>query len=270
MPDYSTSTIDDLKPPKVICEQVSEFKVSLINPDLIEIQLNLIKGKDTVKLKTRVKVRHISTGGADDTTPPSPDPMTWSAQPAATGGSVITMTATTATDESGVEYYFFCTAGDGHSSGWQVSPTYEDTGLIPSTLYTYRVRVRDRSPAKNQTGWSTEASATTQAPGPNDIYVNSITMGWRKQGPNYIGQATVEILNGPGMPVEGATVYGVWSGDVAGSGEGVTAVDGTVMIESPGKKFGGLFIFTVTNVEKTGCNYIPELNVETSDSITAP
>jgi hypothetical protein len=180
------------------------------------------------------------------------------------------MTATAATDENGVEYYFYCMAGSGRCSGWQESATYEDTGLIPSTQYTYKVRARDKSTKKNQGGWSTELSATTQGPGPNDIFVNSIAMGWRKSGPNYIGQATVEIRNGSGGPVEGATVYGDWSGDVSGSSSGTTAADGTVMLESPGKKGGGTYIFTVTNVEKAGCTYIPALNVETTKMIVAP
>ena len=45
-------------------------------------------------------------GGAPDTTPPTPNPMTWLNVPAAVGSSSITMTATTASDASGVEYLF--------------------------------------------------------------------------------------------------------------------------------------------------------------------
>jgi hypothetical protein len=76
------------------------------------------------------------------------------------------MTATTAFDDSGVEYYFTCTAGGGHDSGWQDSPTYEDTGLDPDTEYTYTVRARDKSPNQNLTGSSQAKSATTDAPPP--------------------------------------------------------------------------------------------------------
>ena len=72
------------------------------------------------------------------------------------------MTATIATDESGVEYYFECTAGGGHDSGWRDSPTFEDTGLQAETEYTYRVKARDKSPNQNETGWSNETSATTE------------------------------------------------------------------------------------------------------------
>jgi hypothetical protein len=96
-----------------------------------------------------------------DITAPAPDPMTWATVPTATGQTAITMTATTATDPSGVQYSFECTAGGGHSSGWQSSPTYTDTGLSVETTYSYRVQARDMSPAQNMTGFSATASATT-------------------------------------------------------------------------------------------------------------
>ena len=95
-----------------------------------------------------------------DTTAPTPDPMTWAVEPHATGSTSISMTATMASDASGVEYYFACTAGGGHDSGWQDSPTYDDTGLTPDTEYTYQVQARDKSPNQNETDWSLEASAT--------------------------------------------------------------------------------------------------------------
>jgi hypothetical protein len=51
---------------------------------------------------------------------------------------------------------------------------------------------------------------------------------------------------------------------------GTTGSDGKVMLESPEKKDGGTFIFTVTNVTKAGYIYDSGQNEETSDSITAP
>ncbi|MFH2000949.1 MAG: S8 family serine peptidase [Planctomycetota bacterium] len=96
-----------------------------------------------------------------DTTPPNPNPMTWASVPAAAGTSSITMTATTATDPSGVEYYFYCLTSGGHDSGWQSGTTYVDTGLSPATTYTYQVMARDLSANQNGTGYSTAASATT-------------------------------------------------------------------------------------------------------------
>ncbi|MHC4694527.1 MAG: alkaline phosphatase, partial [Planctomycetota bacterium] len=90
-----------------------------------------------------------------DTEPPTPDPMTWATVPYATGSGSIAMVATTASDNSGVEYYFTCTAGDGHDSGWQDSPAYEDTGLTPDTSYTYTVKARDKSTNQNEAQPST-------------------------------------------------------------------------------------------------------------------
>ena len=71
--------------------------------------------------------------GPPDTDPPTPDPMTFATAPYSTGTSSIAMVASTASDASGVEYYFDCTSGGGNDSGWQDSTSYEDTGLSVST-----------------------------------------------------------------------------------------------------------------------------------------
>jgi hypothetical protein len=101
-----------------------------------------------------------------DLTPPAPSPMTWDVPPHATGPTTIAMVATTATDVSGVEYYFACAMGGGHDSGWQSEPTYTDTGLNPATVYGYTVIARDLSTQLNQTRVSeTYAATTSAAPG---------------------------------------------------------------------------------------------------------
>ena len=66
-----------------------------------------------------------------DTTPPTPNPITWASSPAAAGPTSISMTATTATDPSGVEYYFEETSGNpgATDSGWQAGKNYTETGL---------------------------------------------------------------------------------------------------------------------------------------------
>ena len=98
-----------------------------------------------------------ATAGAD-TTPPTPDPMAFASPPAALGEDSITMTAATATDINGVEYFFEATDG-GNDSGWQASPEYTDTGLDDGTTYTYVVRPRDS--VGNTTADSDPAAATT-------------------------------------------------------------------------------------------------------------
>jgi hypothetical protein len=100
-----------------------------------------------------------------DTDCPAPDPMTWAIQPHPTSSKSISMTATTALDQSGVEYYFTCVFGGGHNSGWQDSPVYVDTGLVPNTLYIYTVTARDRNPNQNMTAPSQPSSTRTTLPG---------------------------------------------------------------------------------------------------------
>ena len=106
-----------------------------------------------------------TTDPTPDTTPPSPNPATWAAVPSAGSDTAISMTATTATDPSGVEYYFMETSANpgGSDSGWQDSASYTDTGLTGSTQYCYEVQARDKSPNQNATAWSTNECATTQA-----------------------------------------------------------------------------------------------------------
>ncbi|MHC4087536.1 MAG: CBM35 domain-containing protein, partial [Planctomycetota bacterium] len=122
-----------------------------------------------------LKVGFYSTTGGEDTIPPTPDPMTWAVLPHATGTTSISMTATTASDPSGVQYYFTCTAGGGNDSNWQASPTYEDTGLSPDTTYTYTVTARDLSVNQNETAPSTAESATTLQTGTTDDVANGET-----------------------------------------------------------------------------------------------
>jgi hypothetical protein len=101
---------------------------------------------------------------ADDVTPPTPNPSTWTTVPYATGRTSISMTATTATDPSGGEqYYFDETSGNagGTDSGWQSSSSYTNSGLTCGSLYTYRVQTKDA--LGNNGSWSTLQSATTDA-----------------------------------------------------------------------------------------------------------
>jgi hypothetical protein len=121
-----------------------------------------------------------TTDAPPDTTPPTPDPMTWSSVPAASSSSQIDMTATTATDPSGVEYQFDeTTAGPGATdSGWQSSASYSDTGLDADTLYTYRVQARDLSVNLNTTAWSTSESATTPTSGWTQIIYDDFEAGF--------------------------------------------------------------------------------------------
>ena len=164
----------------------------------------------------------------NDSTPPSPDPITWEQAPASTSYTTISMTATTAADASGVAYYFECTSGDGHDSGWQDSPTYEDTGLIPGTTYSYRVKACDKSSAYNETGWSSVQFTTTPIPPLAAPVVSNI--------PATNVMTTTARLNGEvaaGYPYPNATIY--W-GDNDG-GTNPLNWDDTVNMDAQGSIF---------------------------------
>jgi hypothetical protein len=109
-----------------------------------------------------------------DLAPPEPNVMTWASEPNAIAGTnSITMTATTTTDPSGVEYYFKNVTLPTHNSNWQDSPTYTDTELEPGTEYTYQVKARDMAPNQNETQYSPPASAVAEG-SPDAIEVEDV------------------------------------------------------------------------------------------------
>lgn len=81
-----------------------------------------------------------------DYSPPQPNPSQWAVAPYDTGGASASMTAATASDSSGVEYFFECKSGDCNDSGWQDSATYVDTEVTMGQVSSYTVRTRDKSP----------------------------------------------------------------------------------------------------------------------------
>jgi PKD repeat protein len=87
---------------------------------------------------------------------------------------------------------------------------------------------------------------------------------------NGTGQATaaVTVRDRNGNPVPGATVSGAWSGIVAGSASVLSGSNGVANLLSPKTKASGTFIFSVTGISLSGYGYDPELNVETTDSVT--
>ena len=116
--------------------------------------------------------------GEPDVTAPTPNPMTFSTAPTAVDSVSVTMTATAASDSGGGITYFFdetTGAAGGTDSGWQSSTTYVDSGLSPTTLYTYRVKARDAS--LNETSYSSTASVTTPAsPGGGTVNIETLNV----------------------------------------------------------------------------------------------
>ena len=153
-------------------------------------------------------------------------------------GTRIRMTATTATDPSGVDYYFEETSGNPSEddSGWQDSPTYIDTGFTPGLNYTYRVRTRDRSPAQNTSAWSGSASATTDTATVVNPVITSVDV---------IGADLVVGFTGvDGTPYKLTESAGLAT-PFAGTGETATTV-------------GGVGTFTYLGGAAAGKNFVRE------------
>lgn len=129
----------------------------------------IVKARNTANLaETEYSNLRSATTFPADTTPPSPDPATWRIEPYVSSANSIRMVATTASDESGVEYFFACTSNPAHSSNWQDSAVYLVTSL-PKDTYSFVVRVRDKSPNLNTTGDSAEITLDLQPPTPDPM-----------------------------------------------------------------------------------------------------
>jgi cyclophilin family peptidyl-prolyl cis-trans isomerase len=111
--------------------------------------------------------------------PPTPNPSLWATVPYSTGPTSIRMVAQTATDPDGVQYFFHSLTAGGHDSGWQASPIYEDTGLLPGTTYSYQVKTRDQSANQTTGNYSAAASATTT---PSTFVLTGPTFGTYQVG----------------------------------------------------------------------------------------
>ncbi|NLN75278.1 MAG: DNRLRE domain-containing protein [Armatimonadetes bacterium] len=113
-----------------------------------------------------------------DTAPPKPEPLTWASPPTATGVNSISMTATTATDDTPpVQYYFTETSGNfgGSSSGWVTNTQYADSSLLANTQYGYKVKARDNCTPPNVGEDSAVAQVYTHINRPSKCSTGQIT-----------------------------------------------------------------------------------------------
>ncbi|MEW6327440.1 MAG: S8 family serine peptidase [Thermodesulfobacteriota bacterium] len=127
-------------------------------------------------------------------------------------------------------------------------------------------------PSEIDTG-DNSMSVTVRIVQPANMHVASIDMRLKIAGINTSALATVTIVDAGKQPVEGATVYGSWSGATSDADSAITGVNGQITVESNRVKrasSGTTFTFTVDNVVKDGWTYNSGANVETSDSIRVP
>ena len=114
-----------------------------------------VKARDAVSNETAYSAVFTATP-AGDVVPPTPNPLTWVAPPAAVDNTTIVMTITNATDPNGPVTYEFENVTNSISSGWISGTTWTNTGLTNGSVYGYRVRAQDG--IGNKTAWSTTLS----------------------------------------------------------------------------------------------------------------
>jgi len=144
---YDNSGTPEVNPPTSMPEPSTYYSYTLADANTIPTAVFNGAGVNKINLP--------------DVNAPTPNPMTFAIPPEGNSVSSIVMTATTAYDDSGVQYYFHCATTGGHDSAWQDSTTYIDTGLTIGTTYTYQVKARDKSTNNNETAYSDPASAMT-------------------------------------------------------------------------------------------------------------
>ena len=162
---------------------------------------------------------------------------------------------------------------DGVFIGTSVTTSYSDTGLSPSTTYTYEVSAVDTSGNEGQKS-SPVSGTTSPSAGGDTLHVFSIDMWYDTKTWWFFKWYDVYIMvtvhDGNGNPVSGVTVYLTLTlpdgSTVSGSAD--TGADGTVTFWYSSDFFeSGWYTATVTDLVKTGFTYAPADNIETSDSI---
>ena len=101
----------------------------------------------------------VAAAARDDAAPRLPIPVAhWQMLPYATISNTVSMTAQTASDPSGVQYYFRCVSGGGPDSAWQASSTFV-TPVLADGSYVYQYKLRDSSARHNESTYSTSYPA---------------------------------------------------------------------------------------------------------------
>jgi hypothetical protein len=123
------------------------------------------------------------------------------------------------------------------------------------------VKARDKSTNQNETGWSTQRSATTLAGcTPGTMHIESIFCGTVRgsQGKKF-GEVTITIFDNCGNPVSGASVTGNFTGDFNEMSTGATGSNGIAVLTTATDVKKPSYQFCVNSVNGT-LTYEPNNN----------
>lgn len=151
------------------------------------------------------------------------------------------------------------TFGDGGTSTAQnPSHTYTAAGAYTVSLTVINA---DGSDTLTRNGY---INVTEPGTGGDTMHVGDIVVTRVQSGRKYYGRAVVSIVDDGGAAVAGATVTGVFTGDVTETKSGTTGADGTVTLQTS-KKYTGAneFCFEVTGVVLAGYDYDAAANTVT-------
>ncbi len=155
------------------------------------------------------------------------------------------------------------------------SNSYADSGLSPSTSYTYKVSAVDCF--ENEGLQSESASATTNEAQQHTIHVNSIDMSATPRYSwffisiiGYYIHTNVVIKDHSGNYVAGAfvSIKLTLPNGIELTETGTTDSSGLVSFKIKVDKISGTYISVITSVSKNGSVYNPSDNIETSEILT--
>ncbi len=177
----------------------------------------------------------------------------------AKAGDSLTFDGTASFDPDGNALAHEWDFGDGSGV---VAGAIADHVYSVAGVYSVRLRVVDAD------GASAEDRLFVTVRWPR-IHVSEIVMSstWLKGG--YVGASgLVRIVGEDGLPVSGVQVQASWSGATTRSQSATTDSRGWAYFSSGTVKNGGTFTLSVLGASKSGLEYDPAADVESSDSVT--
>ncbi len=134
-------------------------------------------------------------------------------------------------------------------------------------VHTWRVRAFS---SYGTSAW-TQPWTVEVAPVPPKMYVGNIRVTYRYIAPRYKLQSIVPVWDEAGLPVSGATVTARWTHPDGSTvvQTGVTMPNGSAFF-SRQSTLTGVHVIAILDIQKSGYEYDPAMNQETSEEITVP